>query len=171
GVLPRHYTELQLQVEKEAKGPEKRALRAWLDLFNHRLVSLFYRAWEKYRFHVPYERGDVARADGDPFTQALFSLVGLGAPPLRNRLRVSTPGDVGGERRERVRAPVDDLVLLSYGGFLAPRPRCAVALEALLADYFGLPVRVQQFPGQWLRLEPANQSRLGGGGANNQPGI
>src|SRR5262249_34475701 len=44
GVLPRHYTELLLRLEREAKGPEKRALRDWLDLFNHRLLSLFYRA-------------------------------------------------------------------------------------------------------------------------------
>jgi type VI secretion system protein ImpH len=170
GVLPRHYTELLLQLEKEAKGPEKQALRAWLDLFNHRLVSLFYRAWEKYRFYVPYERGDSDRPDADPFTQALFSLVGLGAPPLRNRLRVATAQDGDGERRERVLARLDDLVLLYYGGFFAHRPRCAVALEALLADYFRLPVRVEQFRGQWLRLEPANQSRLGDGD-NNQPGI
>jgi type VI secretion system protein ImpH len=172
GVLPRHYTELLLQLHRDERGPERRALRAWLDLFNHRLISLFYRAWEKYRFYVPYERGEHARPDADPFTRALFSLVGLGAPPLRNRLRVSTPVDVDGERRERVLARVDDLVLLYYGGFLAHRPRCAVALEAMLADYFRLPVRVQQFHGQWLRLEPANQSRLGGDGdGNNQPGI
>ena len=50
GVLPRHYTELLLRLDREAKGPEKHALRRWLDLFNHRLLSLFYRAWEKYRF-------------------------------------------------------------------------------------------------------------------------
>ena len=41
----------------DAKGPERNALRDWLDLFNHRIVSLFYRAWEKYRFYLPYERG------------------------------------------------------------------------------------------------------------------
>jgi type VI secretion system protein ImpH len=160
-----------LQLEKDAKGPEKRALRAWFDLFNHRLVSLFYRAWEKYRFYVPYERGDFGRPEADPFTQALFSLLGLGAPSLRNRLRVAIRQDVEGERRERVLARLDDLVLLYYGGFFAHRPRCAVALEALLADYFHLPVRVEQFHGQWLRLDPVNQSRLGEGAGNNQPGI
>src|SRR5262249_9540637 len=37
GILPQHYTELLMRLEREAKGPEKRALRAWLDLFNHRL--------------------------------------------------------------------------------------------------------------------------------------
>jgi type VI secretion system protein ImpH len=171
GVLPRHYTELLLQLEREAKGPEKKALRAWLDLFNHRLISLFYRAWEKYRFYVPYERGEFTRPDPDPFTQSLYCLVGLGAPPLRRRFRVATREEVDGEQRERVLARLDDLVLLHYGGFFAHRPRCAVALEALLGDYFRLPVRVEQFRGQWLRLDPASQSRLGDGDCNNQPGI
>src|SRR5437016_2573545 len=49
GVLPRHYTDLLLRLEA-SKGPERAVLRDWLDLFTHRLVSLFVRAWEKYRF-------------------------------------------------------------------------------------------------------------------------
>jgi type VI secretion system protein ImpH len=171
GVLPRHYTELLLRLDREAKGPERRALRAWLDLFNHRLISLFYRAWEKYRFAIPYERGESARGEGDAFTRSLFSLVGLGLPPLRRRLRVSAVEESGGERRERVLARVDDLALLYYGGVLAHRPRCAVSLEALLQDYFGLAARVLQFRGQWLRLEPAGQSRLGEGPCNNELGV
>lgn len=57
GVLPRHYTELLYKIERFGRGPEKHALRDWLDLFDHRLVSLFYRAWEKYRFYIPFERG------------------------------------------------------------------------------------------------------------------
>ena len=58
GVLPRHYTELLYKIEREFRTPEKHALRDWFDLFNHRLVSLFYLAWEKYRFYVPFERGN-----------------------------------------------------------------------------------------------------------------
>src|SRR5205807_1948138 len=47
GILPRHYTERLLRLEREGKGPEIGAFRGWLDLFNHRLISLFFRAWEK----------------------------------------------------------------------------------------------------------------------------
>src|SRR5262249_36542598 len=144
GVLPRHYTELLLRMEREANGSEKRALRAWLDLFNHRLISLFYRAWEKYRFYVAYERGEHAGREPDAFTQVLFSLAGLGVPKLRGRLRVVTPEGPG----ERTVARIDDLALLHYSGYLAQRPRCATSLEALLGDYFGLAVRVEQFRGQ-----------------------
>jgi type VI secretion system protein ImpH len=171
GILPRHYTELLLGEERDRKGQEKRALRDWLDLFNHRLLALFYRAWEKYRFFIPYARGEFDRADPDPFTRCLLSLVGLGLPPLRNRLRVSRwePDQEGGHARDL--AKIDDLALLHYSGFLSHRPRCAGSLEALLADYFQLPMRVQQFQGQWLVLDPTNQSRLGDPDGNCDLGV
>ncbi len=160
GVLPRHYTELLLRIEKELKTPEKYALRDWLDLFNHRLLSLFYRAWEKYRFDVTYGRR-AAGGESDLFSHVLLSLVGLGTPALQNRLRVVSCWDSGAQRKERVLARVENLTLAYYGGLLAHRPRTAIGLEALLHDYFRLPVRVQQFQGHWVRLEESKQSRLG----------
>ncbi len=173
GVLPRHYTELIHRLERERKGEERRALRDWLDLFNHRLVSLFHRAWEKYRFWAHYERGEHERAEPDTFTRALFSLVGLGTAGLRNLLRVvaveaPTPGQAA---RERTLAAVDDRSLLYYAGLLASRHRTAGGLASLLEDYFEVPVRVQQFVGQWLELEPASMSRLGLSDGNCQLGI
>jgi type VI secretion system protein ImpH len=167
GVLPRHYTELLLRLQRDGKGPEKTALRAWFDLFNHRVIALFFRAWEKYRFYVPYERKEYALSEPDPFTRALLSMVGLGTPRLRHRLRVSFWDEVDDQLQERILAEIDDLVLLHYGGFLAHRRCNAVSLEAMLADYFRLPVRVRQFQGQWLRLDEANQSRMGPDGPNN----
>jgi type VI secretion system protein ImpH len=167
GVLPVHYTELLLRLQAEAKGPEKNALRAWLDLFNHRLISLFYRAWEKYRFYVPYERGEHAGREPDPFTCCLLSLVGLGAAPLRNRLRVCVREADG----ERVLRRLPDLALLHYAGFFAQRARNVSSLEALLRGYFGLPVDVRQFQGQWLPLDIANRSRIGTEGGHNALGV
>ena len=58
GVLPQHYTHELMRLNREGRGEERTALRAWLDLFNHRMVSLFYRAWEKYRLAITYERGE-----------------------------------------------------------------------------------------------------------------
>ena len=161
GILPRHYTEHLIRQEREGKGTEKHAFRAWLDLFNHRLISLFYRAWEKYRFYLAYERGACARPEPDPFTRGLFSLIGLGLPPLRGRLQVACREENDGRPRERVLARIDDLALLYYGGLLAQRPRSAVGLQAILEDYFDLPVRVQQFHGRWMEFDPAGRSRLG----------
>jgi type VI secretion system protein ImpH len=162
GVLPRHYTELLLRLYRDVRGPERTSLRAWLDLFNHRLISLFFRAWEKYRFYIAYERGEYERREPDLFTRALFSLIGLGMPSLRNRLRVAAAEGEGAQARERVLARVEDLALLRYGGLLARRPHNPVSLEAVLRSYLKLPVQVQQFQGQWFRLDAQNQSALGG---------
>jgi type VI secretion system protein ImpH len=178
GVLPRHYTEMLYRLERERR-PDRNALRDWLDIFNHRFVSLFYRAWEKYRFYLPYERGAATSAEPDAFTMALYSLVGHGLTPLRRRLIV-TVGAVHGRAaaahapsRDRVVARVEDLSLLAYSGHLAHRPRNAWGLEAILCDYFRQDVRVHQFQGQWLILEPAIQTRLGDdrGHANNRLGF
>jgi len=170
GVLPRHYTEMLMRA-RDARGPERYVPRDWFDLFNHRLISLFYRAWTKYRFWLAYERGEYAEPDPDLFTEGLYSLLGLGGRPFRNRLRVAVRPTADGPQRERVLARVEDLVLLYYGGLLAHRPRCAVSLERLLEDYFGILVRVLQFQGQWLPLDRASQSRLGPGAANAELGI
>jgi type VI secretion system protein ImpH len=161
GILPRHYTEHLIRQEREAKGKEKYAFRAWLDLFNHRLISLFYRAWEKYRFYLAYERGAYAQPEPDPFTGALFSIVGLGMASLRDRLRIACRQEEGGRPHERVLARIDDLALLYYGGLLSQRPHSAVGLQAILEDFFDLPVQVQQFHGRWLEFDSGGQSRLG----------
>lgn len=173
GVLPQHYTEMVMRQEREiTRDPEKGALRAWFDLFNHRLIGLFYRAWEKYRFFVSYER--TARRPGrdpgrDPFTAALLCLIGLGTRGLRERLGVTPPP--GSTPADGPSARVDDLALLHYAGILAQRTRNASGLQTLLEGYFGLPIEVRQFQGQWLSLEPSRQSRLGGGaGAHNALG-
>jgi type VI secretion system protein ImpH len=170
GILPHHYTELLMRLQREARGPEKGATRAWFDIFNHRLISLFYRAWEKYRFAEAYERGDYAKEQPDPFHHVLFSFVGLGMPTLRNRLQVVVPGPEEDESKTKVLARIEDLALLHYSGFLAQRPRSAVILQALLQDYFNMPVQICQFQGQWLLLDESNQSRLDGDG-NNSLGV
>jgi len=168
GVLPRHYTELILRLDFERRGAERHALRDWLDLFNHRLTSLFYRAWEKYRPFLERERGRPDRPDVEPdtFTLGLLSLVGLGTPALRGRLVVGpVPTAIGAGPGPR--AKVDDLSLIHYAGLLAQRPRSAVGLRAILLDYFGLGVEIRQFRGRWLALEPTSRSRLAPGRASS----
>jgi type VI secretion system protein ImpH len=148
GVMPRHYTELLLE-RLRYRDP---ALRDFLDLFNHRLISLFYRAWEKYRFPIAYEQA-VSKGEGyGPFSRCLFDLIGMGTDGLRGRLEV------------------DDEALLFYVGLLAQHPRSASALEGLLRDFFGVSATAVQFTGAWLPLPQASRSRLGPGEANNALG-
>jgi type VI secretion system protein ImpH len=171
GVLPRHYTEMIVKLYRDARGPERTALRDWLDLFNHRIISLFYRSWGKYRVYFPYQRGEFRQPQPDLFTQGLYCLTGMGMPSLRNRLRVSCWDADAVQQPQRRLAQIEDLSMVYYSGLLTQKPRSAAALQALLQDYFRLPIEVQQFRGQWLLLEPANQSQLGETQANNQLGM
>lgn len=140
GALPRHYTQLVIDRVRARDF----ALRDFLDLFHHRIVSLFYRAWAKYHFPVLYETAAVStqRRDSDIFTRGLYGLIGFGTGGLRDRLSVH------------------DETLLYYAGLLAHFPRNAVSLERLLDELFRTPTEVLQFQGQWLQLDDADQSRL-----------
>jgi type VI secretion system protein ImpH len=149
GVLPLHYT--ALLIERSRRQPSDLALREFLDIFHHRTLSLFYRAWQKHHFPATYEchassRGEhlPSGSDGedDLFTFCLRALVGVGTRALRDRMSI------------------DDQTLLYYAGHLAHFPRSAVALEDLLRDYFATSAEVVQFSGQWLRLAREDRSRL-----------
>lgn len=142
GVLPEHYTELLLQRIRYHKD---HALKDFFDVFNHRSISLFYRAWEKYRAPFLWERSQRYPSNRpDPFTNSLRCLVGLGTPGLSERLQI--PQDVP----------------LYYAGYFAHRPRSAIALEMLLSDFLNLPVLIKQFQGRWLYLDRTEQTRLPG---------
>jgi type VI secretion system protein ImpH len=133
GLLPIYYTELVID-RLRAKDP---TLRDFLDIFHHRIISLFYRVWQKYRFQVAYEQGE-----GDQFSQYLLSVIGLGAPALQHRQEI------------------DDHAFLCYAGLFAQQPRSALALELILLDYFGVPARVEQFLGAWYSLDETSQCNL-----------
>ena len=142
GVLPHPYTELLM----ERLRNKDKALVEFLDQFNHRLLSLFFRAWEKYRFPIGVERGL-----DDRFTEFLFDMVGLGTRGLRHRFSFADEG------------------LLSYGGLITNQPHSASAMAGMLSDYFGVRAEIEQFRGQWLKLEPESTSTLGR--SNHQLGV
>ncbi|MCC6416940.1 MAG: type VI secretion system baseplate subunit TssG [Gemmataceae bacterium] len=140
GVLPPHYTALLL---RRVRGKDF-SLRDFLDLFHHRAVSLFYRAWEKYRLPFTYERArlDAAGGEEDLTAWCVYCLAGVGTGGLRGRLAI------------------DDEAFLYYAGHFAHYPRSAAALEGILQDYFELPIQIQQAQGQWLVLDDVDQSSL-----------
>lgn len=133
GVLPNPYTSLIIERQREADN----TLRDFLDIFNHRIISLFYRAWRKYRIDVAYERGE-----RDRFSRQLLSLLGLGTDGMRDRQTVS------------------DELLIYYAGLLGQHPRSAQALQQILSDYFDVPVAIEQFSGGWYRLDRETQCRV-----------
>lgn len=141
GVLPTQYTALII----ERLMARDATFRDFIDIFHHRLLSLFYRAWEKFAFTVPYERGDE-----DSITPRLFDLIGLGTAGLHDR------------------QAFPDQALIAYTGLLGQFPRSASALEQILSDYFEVPVEVQTFAGTWRRLDPSSWSRLGDGNTRGE---
>jgi type VI secretion system protein ImpH len=139
GVLPQHYTALLI----ERVRAKDFSLRDFLDMFNHRALSHFYRAWRKYRFPFAYEDTALKKvAEDDLFTQCLYCLLGLGT---------------GGQRD---RAGFDDEALLYFSGHFAHWPRSAVALEGVLNEYFQIPTKVKQFQGDWLYLAVEDRSAM-----------
>jgi type VI secretion system protein ImpH len=157
GPLPYSYTELLLERAQE----RDHSMAAFLDLFHHRLLSLFYRAWERTRPALALERAqDESHSSRngqagvqDEFSAYLFALMGLGMPALRHR------------------HDFPDEALLFYVGLFAQQHRSAATLEAFLRDFFGLPIEVVTFVEQRLRLTPTDRSRLGAPGGNNRLGV
>ncbi|WP_439630179.1 type VI secretion system baseplate subunit TssG [Gemmata sp.] len=166
GVLPEFYSQMVLAQQRAADNPERRALADWFDTFNHRMLSLFYRAWAKYRLPVAYGRTG-AGAGPDPVTAVALSLAGLGMPSFVQRLRVhmaapAAPGDPG---------VMEEGSLVRYAGLFAHPARSAAGLERMLTDYFGAPVAVEQLTGRWRPLSVVNQTRLGRRGQNDELGV
>lgn len=149
GVLPFCYTEWML----ERKADKDDTLAAFLDLFNHRLVSLFYRAWEKHRPPVLYELAAARQQQPDPFTHALYDFIGMGTGSLRGRMRVH------------------DESLLLYAGLVAQTPHSAAALRGILRDYFEVPVEIDQCVGDWYSLDESDRCYLSPELERNQLGV
>ncbi|HEX4228794.1 MAG TPA: type VI secretion system baseplate subunit TssG [Bryobacteraceae bacterium] len=133
GILPIYYTEL---VENRV-WLRDRTVRDFFDLFHHRIISIFYRAWQKYRFIVAFEQGE-----NDRLSEYLLAVIGLRTPQLANR------------------QPIADQALTYYAGLLGQQPRSAETLKLILQDYFGIPVTIEQFLGAWYRLDGDSQCNL-----------
>ena len=139
GVLPRHYSETVVQQVRS----RARSLPDFLDVIAQRLIAHFAAAGTKYREH---RAADTARLKGSPeadkVAAVLLAFAGHGTPHLT----------------DRVAAGADPL--MHYAGIFATRPRSAERLRALVSDWLGQPVEVDQFAGAWLALPPDQRTRL-----------
>lgn len=141
GVLPYHYTELLLKRQKIKDD----TLEHFFNLFNHRTLSLFFQASVKYNLPLQYERFKLhkpKKKNTDPKTLALLSLIGLGTEGLDNRLYTR------------------DESLLYYSGLLTQKIRSASGLQQLLRSHFCIPVKIDEFIGQWQDLIEDVRTRL-----------
>lgn len=134
GPLPPPLAE---EVAARARAHDE-AGRDFLDIFNHRLVSLMYRARRKHRPEL--SRGTPADTN---FAFYLYSVVGLGTGGLRGRM------------------DVPDRVLLHHAGQIGQQPRSLHGLERLMRDHFGVRIEAEPLQGGWLELDETQVTRLG----------
>ena len=135
GPMPLSHTEELL----ERKRAKDHAALEFFDLFNHRIVSLFYRAWRRYRLHIAYETSGGGEGE---ITDRLYDLVGLGTPFLRGRMAIP------------------DESTIYYSGVLSTERRSVIGLQQILESYFNVPVEIRQFTGSWVRLSRDQQTVL-----------
>jgi len=136
GPLPLHITEYARQ---RIRHVGDRTLVAFINLFNHRMLLLFHRAWAQVEPTVMQDRPKALR-----FETYLGSLMGLGLSEFQ------------------ARGPVPDQAMLQYAGWFANPVRSAEGLRAILSDYFEVPVTIEEFQGEWLELPEESRLQLGG---------
>ena len=136
GPLPLHLTEY---ARDRRRNYGDRTFEAFVNLFHHRTLSLFYRAWANARPAVSFDR-----PEQDRFAEYVSALIGLATPGLRDR------------------DAMPDLTKLHFAGLLASQTRNAEGLSQILSSFFTMPVRVESFVGAWLSLPEPDHTRLSG---------
>lgn len=137
GPLPYPYTEMIIQRLRQ----EDSSLKDFLDIFNHRLISILHRIRKQYLISLNTqtpEKTDIATG--------LLSFLGLGQKALRDRLAVP------------------DRSLLDYAGLYWSRPHSAGGLEAIIKSYFKVPIRIEKCVGKWRPLPKEQQTFIGSKG-------
>jgi type VI secretion system protein ImpH len=126
GPLPLHLTEY---AKDRIRDRGDITFLRFLDVFNHRMTSFFYRAWARVRPTVSFDRPHT-----DRFGDYVGSLFGLGMPSLEGR------------------DALPDLPKRHFAGHLACQTKHADGLLALLGGYFCFPLQIEEFVGQWVEL-------------------
>ncbi|MEZ2409385.1 type VI secretion system protein ImpH [Bosea sp. OAE752] len=115
------------------------AFPRFLDIFNHRFLQLFYRAWADSRPIAQHDRPDL-----DRFAAYIGSMIGVGSKPYLDRDSVPDPEK------------------LAHAGLIGAQAKSASRLQRLLAGLFRTQVEIEQFVGMRLVFDPADRTRLGG---------
>lgn len=135
GPMPQHLTEYVRERSRQAGDP---SFARFADLFHHRLLSFMYRAWADAEPCVQFDR-----PDEDTFKDIVAALIGIRQPGLFQADAVS------------------GIAKLGNAGLFGMLPRPPSALAALLSNQLDLPVRVEEFVGEWLGVPDHERARLG----------
>jgi type VI secretion system protein ImpH len=134
GPLPLHLTEYA----RERSRVGDTTFSRFADLFHHRLISLFYRAWADSQPTVQFDR-----PSEDRFALYFGALAGLA---------LESSADT---------SEIPHHARLQYTGQFAIQSHPPGGLEAILEEYFGVPVKIEEFIGHWVDLPESCMCRLG----------
>ncbi|MEO0912003.1 MAG: type VI secretion system baseplate subunit TssG [Pseudomonadota bacterium] len=137
GPLPLHLTEFARNRERHDGD---RTFIAFADMLIHRLMTLFYRAWSAAEPAPSHDRED------DSFSAHVSALAGIRGAHLQ------------------ARDAMPDLAKQHFAGVMGRGVKTAEGLRQIVSAFFEAPVRVEQFVGSWLELEPEDCWALGAGG-------
>lgn len=135
GPMPLHLTEYADQRSRHHADP---TFKEFLDLFNHRMLSLFYRASVQFDASINFDR-----ADSNAYDEFLGALCGLSPSASANRDSIS------------------DLAKRYYPGWLSGSSKSPDGIVSIVGDYFDLPVSVEEWVGAWLPLPRKSLASLG----------
>ena len=145
GPLPLHLTEYARDRLRNFDDP---TLSRFLDVFHHRMLLFFFRAWAEGQPAVSRDR-----AREDRFETYVGALEGLALAALRRR------------------DAFPDEAKLFYAGRLAAQTRNADGLADIVGDFLGVGARVEPFRHDWLELPSASLWRLGAPGSAGRLGL
>ena len=135
GPLPIHLTDYARRRQEQERDP---TFARFADIFHHRLLLLFYRAWADAQPAVDHDRPDDAR-----FARYVGSLGGVGSAPVA------------------AKEPWQRHAELFHAGYLAGQTRHASGLRQLLQQLFEVGVAIESFAGGWLTLPEETRLYLG----------
>jgi type VI secretion system protein ImpH len=134
GPLPLHLTEY---ARERLHNFGDATMTRFLDVFHHRMLLFFFRAWAEGQPAVSRDR-----PRDDRFELYVGALQGLGLKSVRRR------------------DAFPDEAKLFYAGVMSG-PRNAEGLAAVAGDFLGVPARVEAFQRDWLDLPEPSRWRLG----------
>jgi len=134
GPLPYAYAEMIIQRERSGDS----SLRDFLDIFNHRLISILHRTRKQYIIGL-----SPLTPDKSPQAMALRSYLGLEQKHTQNRL------------------DLPDRSLFEFAGLFWQRPHSAQALSQILSHYFDFAISTEQCVGRWRRIQERDQTSIG----------
>jgi type VI secretion system protein ImpH len=139
GPLPLHLTEYARERLRLKGDP---TLSRFLDIFHHRFLALFYRAWAQAQPCVNHDR-----PKEDRFMVYVGAFFGMAPPTFRDR------------------ATLPDLAKFFHVGALIRQVRNTEGLKHILEHFFRVSVQIEEFVGHWLSLSSAERSSLSSEGA------